>query len=223
LNKSLRIKKLQHLVAALLFPVCLSGGYSMRSYGAARSLFSMVSFFAWLMIIGGVIGAFVGAGVGGDMARWNRAPEFIGMMLGAVPGVIVSVIGFLGLVTAQMGRSGVDSAEYGQQMLQIARDHLDISRQSLNKADTVRQSFAALPETSGARATASYADTPQPVAAKEVAPTDTPSVIAYKGKEIAALGSAFHFAGLSFDTLADAQAQIDQLVPISTLSAANPS
>ncbi len=191
----------------------------MRSYGAARSLFSMVSFFAWLMIIGGVIGAFIGAGVGSDMARWNRAPEFIGMMLGAAPGVIVSVIGFLGLVTAQMGRSGVDSAEYGQQMLQIARDHLDISRQSLNKGDAVRQSFAALPESSGSCATASYADTPQPAAAKEAVTAEAPPLIAYKGKEIAALGSTFHIAGLSFDTLAAAHAHIDRLMPVRPLSA----
>jgi hypothetical protein len=218
LTQTFRIKKLHHLVAALLFPVCLSGGYSMRSYGAARSLFSIVSFMAWAMIIGGVIAVFAGGSAGEDWARYNRAPEFIGMVLGAIPGIFIAVIGFFGLVTAQMGRSGVDTAEYGQQMLQIARDHLDISRQSLNKGDTARQSFAALLETSGARATASYADTPQPVTAKEAGTADTPPLIAYKGKEIAALGSTFHFAGLSFDTLAAAHAHIDRLMPARPLS-----
>jgi hypothetical protein len=213
------MKKLQHCVAALLFPGCLCGGYNMRSYGAARSLFSIVSFMAWAMIIGGVIAVFAGGSAGEDWARWNRAPEFIGLVLGTIPGIFIAVIGFFGLVTAQMGRSGVDSAEYGQQMLQIARDHLDISRQSLNRGDAVRQSFAALPETSVARSTASYADTPQPAAAKEAETADAPPLIAYKGKEIAAIGSTFHFAGLSFDTLAAAHAHIDRLMPARPLSA----
>jgi hypothetical protein len=195
----------------------------MRSYGAARSLFSFVSACSWLLMIGGVIAAVAGGSAGGDWARWNRAPEFIGMVLGTVPGIFMTVIGFLGLVTSQMGRSGVDTAEYGQQMLQIARDHLDISRQSLHKGDAVRQSFAALPETSSTRVTASYADTPQPAAAKEAVTADAPPLIAYKGKEIAALESAFHFGGLRFDTLLDAQAHIDRLVPVATLPAANQS
>lgn len=189
----------------------------MRSYGAARSLFSIVSVMAWIMLIGGVILFFAGGNAGASWAQWNRAPEELGVILGVIPGTLITIIGFFSLVTAQMGRAGVDSAEYGQQMLQIARDHLDISRQTLNKGDTARQCFAALPETTGPRATASYADTPQPVSTTTPQLTTEARIIAYKGKEIAAIGSAFHVAGLSFDTLKEAQAHIDKLVPMAAL------
>jgi hypothetical protein len=190
----------------------------MRSYGAARSLFSIVSLFAWAMIIAGVIGVFAGGSIAGEWARWNRVPEEIGLLLGIVPGIILTVIGFLGLVTAQMGRSGVDSAEYGQQMLQIARDHLEISRQTLHKGEAPRLSFEALSEGRSDAGTASYAGHlgQAGIAADPTSvPPDSmsqPALIAYKGREIAALEQGFHFAGTAFETLSEAQTHIDQLV-----------
>lgn len=197
----------------------------MRSYQAARSLFSFISFFSWFLIIGGIIAVVAGSNLGGEMSRYSRMPAGIGMILGGIPGFIAGLIGFFALVSSQMGRAGVDSAEYGQQMLQVARDHLEISRQSLHKSDTLRQSFEALASAKEASSNASYAGhLAQPKATADTSPAlpstaSRPSLITYKGKEIAALESGFHFAGESFPTLAAAQAHIDLLLPTEALMA----
>ena len=205
----------------------------MRSYEAARSLFSVISFFSWFLIAGGIILIFVGGNMGSDLSRFNRAPEIIGLVMGAVPGLATTIIGFFSLVMSQLGRASVDSAEYGQQMLQIARDQLDVSRQTLHKGDALRQSFEALSQRTGMTSTASYAGHLTPAEARPDQnqppdnPASQPALIAYKGKEIAALDSSFHYAGTSFPTLADAQAQIDLLAsdtlrPASDLRAVRP-
>jgi hypothetical protein len=192
---------------------------AMRSYQAARSLFSFISAFSWILIIGGILLIFRVGDMALEMSRYNRVPEMIGLILGVIPGIVTTIVGFFGLVTSQMGRAGVDSAEYGQQMLQIARDQLEISRQTLHKGDALRQSFEALASAKEASSSASYAEhLTQPKAAADTSPVlpttaSQPTVIGYKGKEIAALENGFHFAGTAFPTLAAAQAHIDLLLP----------
>jgi hypothetical protein len=191
----------------------------MRSYQAARSLFSFISFFSWILLFSGIILIFAGGDMAIEMSRYNRVPEIVGLILGVIPGIVTTIIGFFALVSSQMGRAGVDSAEYGQQMLQIAREQLDVSRQTLHKGDALRQSFEALASTKEASSSASYAGhLTQPKATDDTSPAlpasaSQPTVIGYKGKEIAALENGFHFAGTAFPSLAAAQAHIDLLMP----------
>lgn len=97
----------------------------MKSYQAARSLYSFVSGCAQLVIgVGGVI-ALLGAYYG-----QQNPIGFIG--IGA--GFVVALFGFGLLVFAQTGRTGVDSAEYAQQNLAVSREQLAISKELLTMA-----------------------------------------------------------------------------------------
>ena len=78
----------------------------MRSYEAARSLFSVLSVLSWCVIITGGIAAFVGGAAAAEMVRYSQ--QFVAFLAGAIPGLILAIMGFFGLVFAQMGRAGVD-------------------------------------------------------------------------------------------------------------------
>ncbi len=82
------------------------------------------------------------------------------MLLGAAPGIILAMLGFFGLALVQMGRANVDSAEYGQQALQVARDQLDVSRQSLQQGKQLAASYAAQAVEKSPVAAAPTADKP---------------------------------------------------------------
>jgi hypothetical protein len=110
----------------------------MRSYEAARSLFSFLGFMAWSVIILGVLIAFVGASGAG---KFGGAPAALGAM---IPGVAIAIAGFIELAFVQMGRASVDTAEYTQQMLKIARDQLEVSQQSIKSTRQQIQTFAQL-------------------------------------------------------------------------------
>jgi len=97
----------------------------MRSYEAARSLFSFLGFMAWSVIIVGVIVAVIG--MGGASRYGGGGAALIAM----IPGISIGISGFILLAFVQMGRASVDTAEYTQQMLKIARDQLEVSRQAL--------------------------------------------------------------------------------------------
>jgi len=97
----------------------------MRSYEAARSLFSFLGFMAWSVIIIGVLVALVGAGGGSRYGGPGAA------LLAMVPGFAIAIAGFIQLAFVQMGRASVDTAEYTQQMLKISRDQLEVSQQAL--------------------------------------------------------------------------------------------
>ena len=131
----------------------------MRSYEAARGLFSFMSFVGWVVIVGGVIAAIAGVSIGSEVGRYGYGrgpgPEVLLFML---PGVGIGIVGVITLALAQMGRAGVDTAEYSQQMLQISRESLDVSRQSLRQSEQMRTSFEALKVNAPKEPSASYAD-----------------------------------------------------------------
>jgi hypothetical protein len=187
----------------------------MRSYEAARSLFGFLSFLSWVVIIIGAIGAVLGGGAGAEMMRYGG--EFIGFMAGAVPGLILALMGFFGLVFAQFGRAGVDSAEYSQQSLQISREQLEVSRQSLRHGEEVKNGFASLKAQLVVPATASYAgqsgqtrDVAE-VASQPVSGASYAKTINHNGRDIQQLAQGFRFAGMEFQTLDAARTYIDGL------------
>lgn len=109
----------------------------MRSYGAARSLFSFLAFMAWSVVVIGVIVALVSA------AGASRYGSGGAGLLAMVPGLGIGIAGFILVAFVQMGRAAVDTAEYTQQMLKIARDQLEVSRQALTPGNRDVASFTA--------------------------------------------------------------------------------
>jgi hypothetical protein len=122
----------------------------MRSYEAARGLFSFLGVCSWIVIVFGGVVAFGGLSAGSSLGRNAGAMQ---AMLGAAPGIILAMIGFYGLALVQMGRAGVDSAEYGQQTLQVARDQLEVSRQALQQGKQMAASYEAVAKRPTAAAT----------------------------------------------------------------------
>jgi hypothetical protein len=90
----------------------------------------------------GVIVAFLG-GTAASTGFRSGSNE-LQALLGAAPGAVVSLAGFFGLAMMQIGRAAVDSAEYGQQALQVSRQQLEVSREVLAQGKTAAASYAEL-------------------------------------------------------------------------------
>lgn len=110
----------------------------MRSYDGARALFSFLSFLAWSMVIVGVMLAFGGSAAVSQFSRSSSA------IFAALPGIGVGAIGLFLIALVQNARATVDTAEYTQQMLKVARDQLEVSKQSLKQNQTAPQSYEAV-------------------------------------------------------------------------------
>jgi hypothetical protein len=141
----------------------------MRSYHAARAVFSLFSTLAWILILGGVILAVIGFARGPSISPYN--PD-LASTLAAIPGVLLSIFGFVMLVLAQTGRAGVDTAEYSQQMLKASRDHMEVSQQLVRQGEKLEQGYAALASKLEAASGASYAGR---VGASDAAPLSAPA------------------------------------------------
>ena len=111
----------------------------MRSYDAARNLFGFLGFCSWGVIILGGLAAFGGVGA---LSGFGREPDGMQLLLAAMPGLGLAVFGLVGLAMVQIGRAGVDSAEYAQQSLEVSRQQLEISKQQLAQGNSAAQSYA---------------------------------------------------------------------------------
>ena len=103
----------------------------MQSYAAARTYFKVLEILAWCVIVlGGLVA--IGALIAISQMSRNFGGSALSGIAGLAPGVAISFLGFVGLVVVQIGRAGVDSAEYGQLSLDVARKQLEVSKQMLN-------------------------------------------------------------------------------------------
>jgi len=116
----------------------------MKSYSAARGMFGFLEFLSWFGIIIGAIIALVAAGGVSQVRGFGNTSGVGMMMLAAAPGIGMALSGFFGLVFVQIGRAGVDTAEYSQQMLKVARDQLAVSNQMLTGSQRLEHGFTAL-------------------------------------------------------------------------------
>ena len=161
----------------------------MRSYGAARSLFSFLGYTAWAMIAFGLIGALNGA---------NKISPYDPFGIGFVfimAGIVVAAIGLFFLAIIQNARATVDTAEYTQQMLKIARDQLEVSKQSLNHTDAGGKSFATL-----------NSESQHALSIK--------SEVSHQGHTIQEIEDRFHVGGEDFERIEHAKNYIDNnLIP----------
>lgn len=190
----------------------------MRSYEAARSVFALLEFLAWGLIIIGAIIALLGGFGASEMSRWGGQSPGLAFVMGIIPGLALALGGFLSLALAQIGRAGVDTAEYSQQMLQLSRDQLEVSRQSLLQGEEVKNSFGALAaksETSSA--SASYADLKPEADGSVEEPNPTArspgalQTVDYRGREIVVLEQGYRYSGMEFATLTSVHSYIDQI------------
>lgn len=199
----------------------------MQSYGTARGLFSFLGFCAWILIIGGIGVALMSAAAVSEMARYSRASE-VQILMSLLPGLGVSLLGVFGLALVQIGRASVDMAECTQQMLKVARDQLEVSRQGLlgRKSETI--SFGDARQTQPDETGPSFADMP------EAPGTDTPEddagrlmpnnhedmpgddrvepgrSIQYNGREIKRVGETYVAMGTAFGSLEQAKRCVDR-------------
>ena len=184
----------------------------MRSYEAARSLFSFLAFIAWSVIVIGVLVALASAT--GASRYGGGAAGLIAM----VPGIGIGITGFILVAFVQMGRATVDTAEYTQQMLKLSRDQLEVSKQSLKLQNTAPQTLTAVTQKESAQGSKnSFANQLSTTSPTEGEPKGSKMVqppaegIVYQGRTIAVVDGSFHFAKMSFATLEKAQSYIDRL------------
>lgn len=97
-------------------------------------LFGFLEFVAWTAVVLGIGVALFGASAGGSIG--GRGPAAAGTLAavgGALPGIILSVVGLIGAAMAQFARAGVDTAEMTGKMLEIARKQIDATKSMNSK------------------------------------------------------------------------------------------
>ena len=96
----------------------------MRNYSTARTIFGILEFVAWTAVVIGIIVAIMVASAGG----YYTGSAF--SLAGAIPGLILSLLGLIGAAIVQNCRAGVDTAEMTGKMLKISEQQLQLSRTS---------------------------------------------------------------------------------------------
>ncbi|MCF6272816.1 MAG: hypothetical protein L3J37_06430 [Rhodobacteraceae bacterium] len=182
----------------------------MRSYEAARSLFSFLAFMAWSVIVIGVLVAIVSAAGVSQYAGGGAG------LLAMIPGIGIGLAGFILVAFVQMGRANVDTAEYTQQMLKVSRDQLDVSKQSLKQGDAFQKSYSALnKETKDTAQNPGYAaKTAKPENAapsRETPVSNYGKKTSYNGHAISEANGIFHVENAEFRQIDHAKEHIDML------------
>lgn len=179
------------------------------NYGAARSVLGLAEFLMWGGLALGVLLALTGATAATNSFGGVTA------IAGAIPGLSIALASFIGVVLVQMAKANVDTADYTYQMLDVSRQHLEVSKQAQKSGAKAPATFAELadkesPKTPPATAQpkASYADTPKP--ANEPALATNPSkVMDYRGSEITKSAHGYHVDGQTFENIALAQSFVN--------------
>lgn len=181
----------------------------MRDYTVARTLLTLVEIACWIGVVAGVIIAF--SSVGLASRSFGAAPGFVA----AIPGIAIGLLSLFGVAMTQMGRASVDSAEYGQQMLKVARDQLDVSKQALKQSQVFQTSFAGLAQATDAPDTvadavpvASFSQTATTMNKDDETPAKSSDgtlkvygdSLTYKGKNGYLIDGKWHLNGIPFNT-----------------------
>jgi hypothetical protein len=176
--------------------------FVMRSYETARSLFSFLALIAWAVVVIGVLVALISAAGVSKYAGGGAG------LLAMVPGIGIVIAGLLQIAFVQMGRATVDTAEYTQQMLKVARDQLDVSRQALKQQDINVHSFTSLQQhVSQEGGQQSYSES-RPV--QHISESKAPDeVIEYAGHQIERFGEIFALGAVQFHNLGYAKDHVD--------------
>lgn len=150
----------------------------MRSYSAARGLFSIGAYVGWAAIgLGGLV-SLVGFA--------SMASEGFGGGLVLASGILIALVGYFVLVHVQSARASVDTAEYAQQALKLARDEHELSKQmlALAKATPAAATYSA-PETTGLTSIRYDTDAAKQPAADHAHPESAPGAATYEPDKLA--------------------------------------
>lgn len=178
----------------------------MKDYNVARNLFTFIELVLWFGVLLGLVGAF--ALMGTASRGYGTAPG----LLAAIPGIALALASLFGIALTQMGRAAVDSAEYGQQALKVARDQLEVSKQAMKESAAFQNSFADLikrapaqadtPQPDAARPQASYATEPAEAVSSDDA--DTPVIsgdtLKYRGQVAKLIEHRWNLNGIGFQS-----------------------
>lgn len=176
----------------------------MQSYSAARTYFNIIEMIAWAaVILGFIIGS---SGYAAFASIGGGAFAVVGM----VPGIVVSFLGFLGVVAVQSSVATVDSAENSRETLRIAREQLRLAKGLPDPSLSV-------PSSRKHKNTVSLAN-PTPTSQGQStepnrATIDRPQLgqdIDYRGKNIRVVKDGYLYGGQLHLTLDDATALIDR-------------
>lgn len=182
-------------------------GVYMRDYTAARTVFGILEFVAWVAVIGGLIVAVVGA-----TAATGFSGRAAGLM-GAIPGLAMSFLGIIAAATVQFYRAGVDSAENSGQMLEIAKEQLQMARKAHGATPLPTAKSSADPVRTDTKPPVDVAEfdpltfggSTRPVAFGTTPGSET---VGYNGEEIAVIDGKYHWGEQSFQTIEAAKAAI---------------
>lgn len=189
----------------------------MRSYETARSLFSFLGVCAWGLIILGVIVAIAGAGAASGISSFGRSASGLAVFMASVPGLVMSLVGVFSLALVENGRAAVDTAELTQQMLKVARDQLEVSRQALKQGEQVAQNYEALKQASASaheRPAASYSEAlavdEKPNGQDAAVAEEVKQSLEYAGHTLELHGEEVRFGTITFNDLESAKRYIDE-------------
>ena len=205
----------------------------MRSYDTARGICSFLEFLGWVAVVGGGI---IAAILAESVSRYARPDAMTAAFL---PGLLISLTGLLFVGAVQGWRSSVDTAEYTQQMLKIARDQLEVSRQAISGKKIDLPTFAGKAEDTESPSGVSFADNvatetdrqanaaqlsegqdqtalPSPKASKRPKKT-----IEYRGHKINQSAAGFLAHDVHFDTLEEAEKFLDERIKVDRKAARN--
>ena len=190
----------------------------MRSYEAARGYFSFLSFVAWCAILGGLL---LALGVGFPAAQITRGLPIVAFAVAAMPGIFLMLIGFFGLVYVQTARATVDSAEYAQQTLKLAREQHHVGKQllALAQASEEKAGYEAVAEAAELTNVSYDTDPPKTDTPKSepLIPPEMPIASTYKGQRIQEFRDFVLVDDDRFSSLEAARTAIDKPYMRSTL------
>lgn len=170
----------------------------MRSYKAARGVYTFGESIAWIVIVAGVVLMFFG------LLAVKNGP-FVDALATLIPGGFALMVGFFTLVYVQTARATVDSAEYAQQSLKLSRDQFELSKQMLALAKTENSASGYAIDTAATdlQNVSFNTDAPAP------APASTAIVHDHHGAKITEENGQFIARDKTYPTLAAAQQAID--------------
>lgn len=107
----------------------------MRTYETARTIFSILEFIGWVIVVLGVVVSFYGLSSGGIAGFAYEKPPFGLRIIAMLPGLGMILAGLISVAYTQSFRATVDMAE-------MARDHLKIVMGESNSADVFQNGIS---------------------------------------------------------------------------------
>lgn len=149
-----------------------------------------------------VIGIIAGFALVESADRYaTDSQKFLLFLIGAG----ASMVGLFMVGSVQNWRAGVDSAEYGQQALRIAREQLEISKQSLKRGQADQNSFSNLRSVDGHITGASFEDNN----ASSSGSTKSPESDVHNGRKFIRVGGSYLAIGETSTSHDKANSAID--------------